>query len=1531
MARRPYFLLRLLLPAVFLLLGCPPPAPPMETITTFGLGGYLTPGSEAQFLAVLPESIKDEARADRSIEVSLQQPGLDSELLYRGRTDASGAVQVVFDVPDAVTNVDPLMDPTTRLSIALDAGSGSLFAQRTIILADINDVLLTTDKPVYQPGQVLHMRGLALNRATMEAAANQQFTFAVTDPAGNRIFNQAVESSSFGIAAADLPLSVQAPPGNYTLEARQGAFSMSTTVEVKPYTLPRFKVEFNPARTWYLPGEVVTGTITAAYFFGKPVAGGAVNLKGYVTDVARVEAVTVAGETDASGVYSFTFTMPEAFVALPGESEAAVRTATLDMQVEVTDRAQHLERIEEEITVAENALLVDLSPEAGTGLITGADNLLYVDVSYPDGSPAQATLSIASDVLAESISATTDAAGLATITLPANVVARTTRSARFTINAVDITNPEMTSTRRVRLTAAPGLLLRPDAVEYTLGDTLRLEVFAPRDVDNVFISVEKNGESHAFANLPVLDGMAQGELPVDGALLGTLAVQAFATTFDGATYNATRYVLVNPPAAALDVQADAAEYLPGGQAVVAVQVTQAGTPLPAALGVSVVDESVYALGESDPGFARTFFLLSRTLQEPRFGISGFSDLADDAASPYDPGMLNTAVPAMTPAYAAGSRDMALAGYLAQQGSATMGVGAGAEQTATSGAWAGIWAYASRLPFALPLLGLALYDGTRKRRRLLVALLVVALATGVLVSCAAPSFAPAAPASAPAAEAPASEAAAPAGMETTATRGGTAPPRLRQFFPETLVWLPEVETDAEGRAQIDVALADTITTWRMSIVASDRAGNLGSATIGLRAFQAFFVEPDLPTRLTVGDEVDLPISIFNYQDAAQEVQLQVAPAAWFTFTAAPPKTVSIAANDVAVAYIPLRVVGFGEQTLRVDARSAVLADAVARVVTVVPDGEPQALARGGTLRQTEVTLDAYVPAESLPDASSVTFRFYPGPLSQITDGLAALIQEPHGCFEQVTSTLYPAVLALETLRRAGAVDPGLERRASNIILSGYQQLLSYEVDNLYGGFSYWGDPPPMSDLTAWGLMEFADMAQVAWVDPALIDRTANYLMAQQQGDGSWLPDYMMGYYGADTPLRSTAWVVWALADAGYTDSLAVQRGIEYMSSELTDGLLVNPQSQPQPQSTDGAPSGGSTAGQGRRGRPNSPLPTPVLLPAPTVELDMYTLAIVTNAFQSAGLDATPYLDLLAAQALPATQANNPYGVAGGQEGVVWSANATTWTGADGYWADVDTSAMATYALMRDGRYDAVAQDGLAWLISQGNPGGTVGTTQSTVFMLKSLLLTAGAEQGDATVTITRTATGEQQVLHLPSEGATTVQEVHFADLAPGSNPFEIAIDGPQRPAYQMVVNSYRPWARPTVAPNESMRLDVQYDRTEMVVNDIVQATATVELLTPGGANMLLVRLGVPPGFEVIRADWEALVDRGVISDYELGAHEVRAYLSRVGTNQPVAMTYSLRARLPIRASAPGATAYDFYRPDQQDITGPVQIIVRRGGD
>jgi CD109 antigen len=51
--------------------------------------------------------------------------------------------------------------------------------------------------------------------------------------------------------------------------------------------------------------------------------------------------------------------------------------------------------------------------------------------------------------------------------------------------------------------------------------------------------------------------------------------------------------------------------------------------------VAIVDESVFSIEDQDPGFARTYFLLDRELQEPRYELHDFTDLEDDGYSPYD--------------------------------------------------------------------------------------------------------------------------------------------------------------------------------------------------------------------------------------------------------------------------------------------------------------------------------------------------------------------------------------------------------------------------------------------------------------------------------------------------------------------------------------------------------------------------------------------------------------------------------------------------------------------------------------------------------------------------------------------------------------------------------------------------------------------------------------------------------------------------------------------------------------------------------
>ena len=65
-------------------------------------------------------------------------------------------------------------------------------------------------------------------------------------------------------------------------------------------------------------------------------------------------------------------------------------------------------------------------------------------------------------------------------------------------------------------------------------------------------------------------------------------------------------------------------------------------------------------------------------------------------------------------------------------------------------------------------------------------------------------------------------------------GGGAPPiKVREYFPETLLWQPALITDDKGVATLPLTFADSITTWRLSAVGVV-AGRLARRQVGAAA-------------------------------------------------------------------------------------------------------------------------------------------------------------------------------------------------------------------------------------------------------------------------------------------------------------------------------------------------------------------------------------------------------------------------------------------------------------------------------------------------------------------------------------------------------------------------------------------------------------------------------------------------------------------------------------------------------------------------
>jgi uncharacterized protein YfaS (alpha-2-macroglobulin family) len=229
-----------------------------------------------------------------------------------------------------------------------------------------------------------------------------------------------------------------------------------------------------------------------------------------------------------------------------------------------------------------------------------------------------------------------------------------------------------------------------------------------------------------------------------------------------------------------------------------------------------------------------------------------------------------------------------------------------------------------------------------------------------------------------------------------TSAQEAAPHIRSYFPEALYINPEIITDAKGNASISIPVADSITTWRMAMLASTQSGALGSGTSGIKVFQDFFVDLDLPVTLTQGDQVSIPVAVYNYSGKPGQVSLKLQREDWFSLdNDTPEKSVSVESGRVGGSQFTVTAQRIGKYELTLSAQmdgAAARRDIVVREIEVIPNGREQDLVFNGRL-ETTAAHDLHFPAAAIPDASSILVRLYPGPLSQVIEGMDNILSCP----------------------------------------------------------------------------------------------------------------------------------------------------------------------------------------------------------------------------------------------------------------------------------------------------------------------------------------------------------------------------------------------------------------------------------------------------------------------------------------------------------------------------------------------------------
>jgi len=1638
-----------------------------------GQQSYLA-GSQAAVRIIVTDSRNEVIGGSGAVRIELLTQGQKARPVFTGRLNQRGTTEAQFRLPARLAG-------SYQLKYVVDTPIGSTEFSEPIKVEDKVSILLTTEKPVYQPGQTIHVRALGLDRSNHEAVADRKLTFEIEDSRGNKVFKKLTESDKFGVASAEFELADEVNLGAYHLRAVMGdPESDSTnraeiTLNVDRYVLPKFKVALDfggkdsRAKRGYRPGDHVTGTIHANYFFGKAVESGEITVKASSMDVSAFDAGSVQGKTDHDGSYHFDLKLPSYFAGRP-LSQGAARVL---IEATVKDSAGHTETRGEPITVSESPLLITAVPEGGT-LIPNLENQVFILTSYPDGSPANTDLTVRAAGKPEQ-HVTTDDGGVAVIRIDPDAGTQT-----LSIEAKDKEGNRASSS--IPLQARDGqdqILLRSERAVYQAGERIQLKVFSTRKSGTAYLDVVKEGQTVLTRDLDIENGQAQLSLAATPELAGTLDLNAYFFGRDAVPMGDHRLVFVQPAdELKIETTSDAAVYKPGGDAQIHFRVTNSkGQGVSAALGLQVVDEAVFALAEKQPGFAKVFFYLEQEVMKPRYEIHSIGmpdiiepleesrvrqrDLAARAlfsatevvnankfqtefgrnvpqvkyaeyAARYQrrflsqvrqlsTGLSQAYVQApgddLTKVFATMARDgkselrdawgndvrlehVSWDGsnryYLVRSAGPDKQFGTGddlwtylevhrrkivghpssgpsamdvsiehewgpfnrrAEIVGTAvdqfgGALEGATFQAREIPsgitrtltvdadgqFRLTVLPAGKYqvqisigsdtvlrDVTlepRDRAKLSVVLRRDSPGTAVAINNATGTFIDSAGAAqfqvfdgamkgiplngrnfealariVPGVAAPMPPsmsqtvtitAAAPLVETSMATVGGalrkkadiSSEPRVRSYFPEALYINPEIITDKDGLASISIPVADSITTWRMATLASTVQGALGSSTSSLKVFQDFFVDLDLPVTLTQGDRVSIPVAVYNYSGARGDVDLRLHEDDWYSLVDDnSDKAVTVDSGGVGGSQYTLEAKRIGKFKLTLSARmtgGANRSDIVVREIEVVPNGREQSQVFNGRL-ESSVQHEVNFPADSIPDASKIFVRLYPGPLSQVIEGMDSILRMPNGCFEQTSSSTYPNVLAVDYMKRTKKLSPEVHAKAEGFIANGYQRLLTFEVPG--GGFSWFGNAPANKILTAYGLMEFYDISHVHDVDPKLISRTQEWLAGQQQAEGSWKPDASFINEGATNRytsdvLRITAYVAWSLENTGYQGP-AVEKAKQFIEGHMNGNI------------------------------------------------DSYTLAVLANFAADYGKDRE--LANKTMQLLLDTRTEK-------EEQAWWNAEETG-VYATGASATVETTGLAVQALLKWGQASGTARKAITYIASKKDASGEWGTTQATIMALRALLLASEKGAADVRGTLEVLLNGKTaEKLTLTADNNELLHQFVFKGIdSKTANAVQIKFEGKGGLAYQVVGNYFLPWDKKP--ENEPLSIDVAYDRTHLAQDDIATATATIKNNLPKAANMVMVDLGIPPGFDLLAEDLQDYQDKtagqksGRLEKFSLTATQAILYFDAFAPGDTVKLRFRLRAKYPIRAKTFQSRVYEYYDPEVSSVARPVQLEVR----
>jgi uncharacterized protein YfaS (alpha-2-macroglobulin family) len=307
---------------------------------------------------------------------------------------------------------------------------------------------------------------------------------------------------------------------------------------------------------------------------------------------------------------------------------------------------------------------------------------------------------------------------------------------------------------------------------------------------------------------------------------------------------------------------------------------------------------------------------------------------------------------------------------------------------------------------------------------------------------------------------------------------------RKNFVETAAWLPDLVTDGEGRVKVKVKLPDNLTELRMTAVALDDAGGGGTAESSFVVTRPLFLEPIMPRFALRGDRFLAAAMVHNNNDVpvAAEVTL-----------AGEKRDVIVAAHGRARVAVEMTESRAGLRTLvfalNVGTKLEDRVEVPFRVDEPGIDEHPMASGVFGERQEVHLA----IPGDAVfEEGAALSIKTGSALYPELGQRLSYLLDYPHGCVEQTTSSTIPLLAARTILPWTGTSklsDEELRKR----IDAGVARLATMQTSS--GGLAYWpGGSEPNLYGSAYAMRALLRAKELGIERPKLVEGVTRFLVA-----------------------------------------------------------------------------------------------------------------------------------------------------------------------------------------------------------------------------------------------------------------------------------------------------------------------------------------------------------------------------------------------------------------------------------------------------